>query len=66
MPSLHSHKLAKVHRATPQLVQDAVVASQKAREDWARMPFEHRAMIFRKAADLIAGRFGKPYTTPFD
>lgn len=55
MPSNHSHKLAKVHRATPKLIQEAISVSQKARDDWARTPFEHRAMVFRKAADLIAG-----------
>ena len=55
MPSNHSHKLAKVHRATPALIQEAIAVSQRARTDWANTPFEHRAMIFRKAADLIAG-----------
>jgi 1-pyrroline-5-carboxylate dehydrogenase len=55
MPSQHAHKLAKVHRATPKLVQEAIESSQKARNDWARMPFEHRSMVFRKAGDLISG-----------
>lgn len=57
MPSKHSHKLAKVHRATPALIQEAIKVSQKSRHAWATLPFEHRAMIFRKAADLIAGKY---------
>ena len=55
MPSNHGHKLAKVHRASPEIIQEAIKASQVARAGWASMPFEHRAMVFRKAADLIAG-----------
>jgi len=57
MPSNHGHTLAKFHKATPQLIQDAIAASARAKSDWASMPFEHRAMIFRKAGDLIAGKY---------
>ena len=57
MPSNHSHTLAKFHRATPQVIQEAIVAAAVAKADWASMPFEHRAMIFRKAADLIASKY---------
>lgn len=57
MPSKHSHKLAKIHRATPALIQEAIDVANKSRKEWASMPFEHRAMIFRKAADLIAGKY---------
>lgn len=55
MPSNHGHQLAKVHKATPVLIQEAIRVSQEARREWARMPLEHRSMIFRKAADLFAG-----------
>ncbi len=51
----HKHVLAKVHRATPEVVQEAIKASNSARKAWAAMPAEHRMMIFRKAADLLAG-----------
>lgn len=57
MPSDHRHTLAKIHRATPQLMDEATNVALKARKEWAMMPFEHRAMIFRKAADLIAGKY---------
>jgi 1-pyrroline-5-carboxylate dehydrogenase len=57
MPSDHAHKLAKVHQATPELVQLAIETANTARKEWASMPFNHRAMIFRKAADLTAGKY---------
>lgn len=57
MPSDHGHKLATFHKATPKIVQEAISASAEAKKEWASMPFEHRAMIFRKAADLIAGKY---------
>ncbi|MCP4421699.1 MAG: aldehyde dehydrogenase family protein, partial [Chloroflexi bacterium] len=33
----------------------AIEAALKARQEWADMPWEHRAAIFLKAADLLAG-----------
>lgn len=57
MPSNHSHKLAVFHKATPQIIQEAIDCAGKAKAKWAAMPFEHRAMIFRKAGDLIAGKY---------
>lgn len=57
MPSNHQHKLAKIHRATPELIQLAIKTANESRKDWASMPFYHRAMIFRKAADLNAGKY---------
>lgn len=57
MPSNHGHKLAKIHRATPELIQKAIETAQTARAEWASMPFYHRAMIFRRAADLTAGKY---------
>lgn len=57
MPSDHGHKIAKVHRATPDLMQLAIKTANESRQEWASMPFHHRAMIFRKAADLTAGKY---------
>lgn len=55
MPSNHKHTLAVGHLATPAIIKDAIVTSQTAKKEWASMAFEHRAQIFRKAADLMAG-----------
>jgi 1-pyrroline-5-carboxylate dehydrogenase len=38
-------------------VQDAIDAALAAKEDWANMPWEDRAAIFLRAADLLAGPF---------
>ncbi len=43
-------------------VQQAIDAALKAKKDWANLPWEHRASIFLKAADLLAG----PYRYKFN
>jgi 1-pyrroline-5-carboxylate dehydrogenase len=50
----HGKVIARYHKATPEVVQEAIEVSNSARKDWENMPFEHRAAIFKKAADLIA------------
>ena len=57
MPSDHGHVLARFHKATPEVVQDAIKVSREAHLEWASTPFEHRAMVFKKAADLVAGKY---------
>lgn len=54
MPHNHSHRLAKYHQAGEKEVQEAIAAALKARKEWARMPWEERAGIFLKAAEILA------------
>ena len=54
MPHAHSHVLADWHKATPEHVSQAVRAARDAQHDWARTPWEDRAAIFLKAAQLLA------------
>ncbi|MFP4634958.1 MAG: L-glutamate gamma-semialdehyde dehydrogenase [Nitriliruptoraceae bacterium] len=54
-PHRHDLKLATVHAAGEQHVQRAVEAACAVKPDWAQLPFEHRAAIFLRAADLLAG-----------
>jgi 1-pyrroline-5-carboxylate dehydrogenase len=54
-PYDHAQILGKAHEGGPAEIQKAIKAALKARKDWARMPFEARAAIFLKAADLLAG-----------
>jgi 1-pyrroline-5-carboxylate dehydrogenase len=54
-PHDHRHVLATYHQAGPKEVEMAIAASQKAWREWSAMPWEHRAAIFLKAADLLAG-----------
>ncbi len=55
MPSDHSTLLAAVHQATATDAADAIEAALKAKADWAAMPFDERAAIFLRAAELLAG-----------
>ena len=54
-PHNKKHVLADVHSCGPEQVQQAVDAAREARNDWARMPWEDRAAIFLRAAELLAG-----------
>jgi len=54
MPHDHGHRLARVHLAGKAEVAQAIDAALKARESWARMPWQERAAIFKRAADLLA------------
>lgn len=55
----HNHKVVLGHyyKGGQSHVQDAINAAMKAKKEWAAMPFEQRASIFLKAADLLAGPF---------
>ena len=55
MPHDKGHVLADVHQAGPNEVEAAVKASGEAWEDWHRVPWEERAAIFLRAAELLAG-----------
>jgi 1-pyrroline-5-carboxylate dehydrogenase len=55
MPHRKKHVLAEVQSGGPDEVQKAIDAAREAREDWARTPWEERAAIFLRAAELLAG-----------
>jgi 1-pyrroline-5-carboxylate dehydrogenase len=55
MPHEKDHVLAKVHMAGPGEVEQAIAASAEAWEDWSRLPWEERAAVFLRAAELLAG-----------
>ena len=55
MPHDHSHVIAEVHLAGTKEIQSAIDAACDAQNDWANMPWEARAAIFLRAADLLAG-----------
>jgi 1-pyrroline-5-carboxylate dehydrogenase len=54
-PHDHQHVLATYHQAGQREVEMAIAASQEAWKDWSEMPWESRAAIFLKAAELLAG-----------
>lgn len=54
-PHDHARTLATVRQAGAVEARQAVDAAVSAQHDWAGMPFENRAAIFLRAADLLAG-----------
>ncbi|PWB76318.1 1-pyrroline-5-carboxylate dehydrogenase, partial [candidate division GN15 bacterium] len=57
--SPHNHKLLLAHyyQGGEQEVKAAVGACMEAAKTWSVLPWEHRAAIFLKAADLMAGPY---------
>ena len=56
-PHNHKHVLANFHQATEKEVNMAIEAALAARKEWAATPYQVRAGIFLKAAELIAGKY---------
>ena len=55
MPHDFTHVLAEYNIAGEEELKLAADAAMAAKEEWANMPWEHRASIFLKAADLLTG-----------
>ncbi len=53
IPHKHSHVLGTYHKAGKEEVEQAIDAALKARDAWAAMPWNERATVFLKAADLL-------------
>ena len=56
-PHDHQHTVGKYHTAEKKHIELAIKAAAEARVKWAATSWEHRAAIFLKAADLLAGPF---------
>lgn len=56
-PHDHQHIVGTYHVAEKKHIDAAIEAALEARKTWSQMPWEHRAAIFLKAAELIAGPY---------
>jgi 1-pyrroline-5-carboxylate dehydrogenase len=54
MPHDHQHVLAEFHLAGPEHVQQAIAAAAEARREWSAWPWEDRAAVVLRAAELLA------------
>jgi 1-pyrroline-5-carboxylate dehydrogenase len=55
VPHEHSRSLGTFSMAGKVELKAAMEAARQAKQGWVNMPWEHRASIFLKAADLISG-----------
>ncbi len=56
-PHNHKHIIGQYHKGDASHVKQAIDAALKAKHDWSNMPWEQRAAVFLKAADLMAGPY---------
>ena len=56
-PHDHKHKLGVYHKANKAHINKAIGVALQAHRSWSQMPWESRAAIFLKAAELIAGPY---------
>jgi 1-pyrroline-5-carboxylate dehydrogenase len=56
-PHDHQHTLGYFHEGDTSHVEQAINAALGAKEAWESLTWEHRASVFLKAADLIAGPY---------
>ncbi len=57
MPHRHAHVLGDFHQGGEAEVQTAISAALRAQKHWANLPWEARAAVFLKAADLLQGPY---------
>ena len=56
-PHDHKHIIGQFNYGESKHVNDAINAAMNARKKWSNLPWEQRAAIFLKAADLLAGPY---------
>jgi 1-pyrroline-5-carboxylate dehydrogenase len=56
-PHDHKHSVGQYHTAEKHHIEEAVSSALEARKKWAATPWQDRAAIFLKAAELLAGPY---------
>ena len=56
-PHDHQHVVGEYHLAEKSHIDAAIATALEARKEWSQMPWEQRAGIFLRAAELIAGPY---------
>ena len=56
-PYEHDRVLSEVSLADDRQIERAISVAMANRKEWERTPFDRRAAVFLKAADLLAGKY---------
>ncbi|UGU16640.1 L-glutamate gamma-semialdehyde dehydrogenase [Sinomicrobium kalidii] len=56
-PHDHQHVIGQYHLAEKSHIEKAIATALEARKKWAALPWEQRAAVFLRAADLFAGPY---------
>lgn len=56
-PHEHKHTLGHFYRGTKEHVHQAIDAAMAAKQSWSDTPWQERAAVFMRAADLLAGPY---------
>jgi 1-pyrroline-5-carboxylate dehydrogenase len=56
-PHDHSLELGQYYQGGPKEIEEAIKSALKAKKEWEFLPWEEKAAIFLKAADLLAGPY---------
>lgn len=57
MPHNHGHSLGRFHKGGAEQVNMAIAAAVHAKRGWEAMPWDARAAIFLRAAELLSGEY---------
>jgi len=56
-PHNHQQILGKYHQADGEYAIKAIDAAERAKKEWGQMPWESRAVVLLKAAELLSGKY---------
>ncbi|MEH6408702.1 MAG: aldehyde dehydrogenase family protein, partial [Leeuwenhoekiella sp.] len=56
-PHEHKHVLGEYHLAEKSHIEEAIETALEARKTWSKIPWEQRAAVFLRAAELIQGPY---------
>jgi 1-pyrroline-5-carboxylate dehydrogenase len=56
-PHNHQQLIGRYHQADGEYAIKAIDAAERAKKEWGQMPWESRAVVLLKAAELLAGKY---------